>query len=93
MKNLQDRMRTLWGLSFTHDALPILVSTVLGYQRSKMWFDMGHNGDSPHADAEMEMMEEQVNDAVLNYILQDPDRVRRARKVFADYELAQSEEK
>jgi hypothetical protein len=92
MRNLQERMRTLWGISFTHDATAILVHTVLGYQRSKMWFELGNNADNPHADAEMEMVEQQMDDAILNYILQDPERVRRARKVFADYELLHAEE-
>ncbi len=71
--------RAIWGPTNDDEALPILTHAVLGYQQSKMWFDIGNNASSAHMDAELEMKQEQLDDAVINYMVRHPELLEKFR--------------
>jgi hypothetical protein len=51
------------------DKLRAVVVASLGYQASATWFEIGNNCASPHMDAELEMKEGQLTDAIAAYVI------------------------
>lgn len=57
-----------------------VIHRALSFEASLVYFEIGHNADSPHSDAELELKENQLVAAIGEFVLKYRDEVEAMRK-------------